>query len=625
MKRTSYALGLAALCITPSLPGADRPTLQSLGIAVDNAGHQRPADFATKMAKGIKLDQAKHGCNWAVRPEIYAFPDGVVYTAPGLANYNVFTLDTVLAKGCSIPSELFPGSSGLATVSYENQVDMNASYAVLTLPNLKLDDQGNAVYKVGDRNKEASSTLVADMQKGLQLTQAQHACKWASRPFIYVFADGVVYLNADGKNYNIFSHKEATNQGCKLPKVQAASLKPVAYYKTSETGDMSTMDDATAMDMAADMGMDDMVTTKPTDMDTGSASNDMTPATSVIRTDILETNLKKEYCEGQWSYIDQYTITRQRFDKVEIRTPTPRKTGHFVQIVDVAGGVKTLRFPVTNTKYFSKSQGAGYAESYIHAVNSAACQQNAPLQQITTTGDNPAFQVTLALNSSMLKDSNNQNLSPFISASLIHNPGYCSDHEGSGSFRRCNQRTVTDFCEVKYYNVIRNEKIVVEDVITYTDKTSPETVTINKLRATKPGLTKADILNPENTIPDDDGFTLRGKPHTFTCLSGDDKPLATEADVQERYKFLDANIHQYEVAAAFDNFCQPFEAPDCSISKDPGFIALMKNNWGLYQEKFMFLTPEQRQSIVERHQKFPTYVYEGHKPVLVPLDIDVED
>jgi hypothetical protein len=101
-------------CVLPASMGSNsatvvpagssgRPSLASLGIAVDNRNHRRPADFESLMARGQRVSQAEHGCSWAVRPLIYVFSDGVVYANFQGDDYNVFDLDTVRRHGCRLP------------------------------------------------------------------------------------------------------------------------------------------------------------------------------------------------------------------------------------------------------------------------------------------------------------------------------------------------------------------------------------------------------------------------------------------------------------------------------------------------------------------------------------------
>jgi hypothetical protein len=91
-------------CVIPGASSSGKKTLASMGYAVDNTGHKRPANFVADMSHGIQMTQSEHKCSWAVRPLIYVFPDGVVYANNSGDDYNVFDISTVKSKGCVLPS-----------------------------------------------------------------------------------------------------------------------------------------------------------------------------------------------------------------------------------------------------------------------------------------------------------------------------------------------------------------------------------------------------------------------------------------------------------------------------------------------------------------------------------------
>lgn len=190
----------------PQDPGDDNPqvgsypTLQSLGYRVDNANHQRPMTFEFDMARGKQITQREHQCSWAVRPLIYVFPDGVVYATHDGADYNIFTYEVVRRQGCYIPP-----------LSQDNDEEPDDDMGT-SIPNLS--DMG---YTVDNANHRRPPTFDRDMNRGKQITQAEHQCSWATRPLIYVFPDGIVYANFGGGDYNIFTYETVLRHGCYIP------------------------------------------------------------------------------------------------------------------------------------------------------------------------------------------------------------------------------------------------------------------------------------------------------------------------------------------------------------------------------------------------------------------------
>jgi hypothetical protein len=182
---------------TPN-PGSSTgmPRLASLGLVVDNANHRRPADFASIVARGVQMTQSEHQCAWAVRPLIYVFADGVIYAERQGNDYNVFDLATVRRHGCALPSGMDAGASAVAS------------------PRPSLASLGIVV---DNRNHTRPGNFESLMAQGRQLSQAEHACSWAVRPLIYAFADGVVYANFQGNDYNVFDLDTVRRHGCRLP------------------------------------------------------------------------------------------------------------------------------------------------------------------------------------------------------------------------------------------------------------------------------------------------------------------------------------------------------------------------------------------------------------------------
>lgn len=186
------------------------PSLRELGYPTDdqNRGiHQQPIHnpekFFYDMAKGYGSSQQEQACNWAARPYIYVFSDAVVYVSSDLTNYNVFSHQVVRNQGCRLPQVTYTD-----TMSFERQVEAP-----------KLQDLG---YQLNARQVpiQDAMTFFNDMTKGYQSSQEEQNCAWAVRPNIYVFADGVVYVDSNRSNYNIFTLETSRLFGCFVPHVE---------------------------------------------------------------------------------------------------------------------------------------------------------------------------------------------------------------------------------------------------------------------------------------------------------------------------------------------------------------------------------------------------------------------
>ena len=193
--------------------GTPIPSLASFGIALTNGNQPLPASWSTLRNAGLKLTPAQQGCNWAVRPNIYAFTDGVVYADAAETNINVFSHDMVRSFGCIVPpingqSVQAPVTEPLRDNPYKGEGQRYEAPA--------LADFGVAV----DNASHPRDSHFHDMVRGaVRIKQAAHVCKWAVRPLIYVFADGIVYSKIDGTDFNVFSFDTARANGCFIPTV----------------------------------------------------------------------------------------------------------------------------------------------------------------------------------------------------------------------------------------------------------------------------------------------------------------------------------------------------------------------------------------------------------------------
>jgi hypothetical protein len=609
MNKLSTTLGLLTLVALPAARAAALPSVTTMGVAVkDQTNIAKPADFAQKVAGATKLDQARHGCNWASLPEIYAFADALVYTKPGSNNFNVFTADTANSRGCALPSEVQRDlSSDLAAVSYENQADMSASYSLVSITDVKKVKSGNktvSYYNIGDRQKAAPATFVSDIKTGLQITQAQHGCKdWATRPFIFVFSDAVAYVNSQATDVNVFSIDEVKAKGCNVPSVRAGDRRNISFTSMTDV----------PPEMAAETGLDDV--NQKMDGTTGDESMSVSTPTA------LKDNLNRGFCAGRWTYFDKWTVFDVDYSKFTIEVTDAILTGAFKQAVD-RSAVRTIRFPVTYSKYYAAgdSGARGSATRFAHVTASGICNSDAKLQTITTKGLD-VFKETLPLGSDHLVDSNDRSVHAFKEAVTIPGAEVCSNHVQSAGKRVCNRVTVTDTCEVRYYDVVREQVVITKTYTKNIDVKDSKARTITALRSTVPGITKTQIKDPSNTVLDSSGQSIQGEIFNMTCNTGDDKPVETMVDIQARYNFLEYNIKQAELGAPMTPGCESINSPDCSLTQDSDFVGFMKNFWGLHQEYNDMLTPEQRNAIRDRHILFPKYIFPGDEEIIV---VDVE-
>jgi hypothetical protein len=190
------------------------PTLSSLGIRATNGRQAIPGNWQTLKTLGVKVEPSYQACNWVTRPSIYAFPDGVVYANAAESDINVFDHQTVRKFGCLLPAI--------------NGVSVQAPVTEPLNPTNTYSGEGRR-YVAGSL---ASFGVVADdrghgrdgrfeemVSKAVRISQADHGCKWAVLPLIYVFTDGIAYASIGGTELNIFSHQTARNHGCFVPSV----------------------------------------------------------------------------------------------------------------------------------------------------------------------------------------------------------------------------------------------------------------------------------------------------------------------------------------------------------------------------------------------------------------------
>jgi hypothetical protein len=610
MKKLLTLMSSLTLTALPAAKAAAFPSISTLGLTVkDQTNIAKPMDFEAKVAQAVKLDQSRHGCTWASLPEIYAFADAVVYTKSGSSSFNVFTPDTANSRGCALPQELQSElNSNFAAVSYENQADMGASYSLVSITDvktLKSGDTKSSYYNIGDRQKAAPPTLLSDMKTGLQLTQAQHGCKeWATRPFIFVFSDAVAYVNSQATDVNVFSIDEVKAKGCNVPNVRLGDRRNILS---------TTSMDLAAPEMVAEAGLDD-VNQK---IEAAQESQMM----SVSTPNALKDNLKRGFCAGRWTYFDKWTVFDVDYSKFTIEVTDALLTGAFKQSVD-RSALRTLRFPVSYSKYFTAGDGAARASAarFAHVTATGVCNHDAGLQTITTKGLD-VFKETLPLNSDQLVDSNDRSVRALKEVVTIPGSEVCSNHVQRAGKSVCNRVTVTDTCEVRYYDVVREQVVITKTYTKNIDVKDSKPRTITALRSTVPGITRTQLKDPSNTLLDANDQSTQGEIFNATCNTGDDKPLETMADIQARFNFLEYNIKQVELGATMTPGCETVNSPDCTLTQEPDFVGFVKNFWGLHQEFNDKLTPEQREAIRQRHILFPKYIFPGHEEILV-IDVD---
>ncbi len=237
--------------------GNQVPTLASLGVSFGN-GQPTPANWEYIKAVGVRVDPKYHACTWAVRPIILAFPDGVIYANNDEQNLNVFDHQLVRSFGCIVPS--INGRSVQAPVTEPLNKDNTYTgesrrYQAASLASFGLYADGKSHPRDGRFNEI--------MAKALRIAQIDHRCKWAVRPLIYVFTDGIAYASIGGTDFNLFPADTVRGQGCFVPAVAPLGTSvPSSPIDMPSTDNMPTgipgpgVDPSSGMDMGSSAGVD---------------------------------------------------------------------------------------------------------------------------------------------------------------------------------------------------------------------------------------------------------------------------------------------------------------------------------------------------------------------------------
>ncbi|WP_132326137.1 hypothetical protein [Pseudobacteriovorax antillogorgiicola] len=119
---------------------------------------------------GMEIDQT---CQWAQLPFRYQFEEGVVYINSAKTLYNFFSYDVVKSRRCSVKN------------------------AKLSNGTMLFDRESASAYILNSKAQVARDfavTIEIEEKLARYGTQVTQDCQFASRPFIYRFDDGYVYL-----------------------------------------------------------------------------------------------------------------------------------------------------------------------------------------------------------------------------------------------------------------------------------------------------------------------------------------------------------------------------------------------------------------------------------------------
>ncbi len=198
---------LADLKATQTWDGTS--SLKSLGYTY-GSNQPLPPNFAVDRLKAEKITQETHKCSWAVRPMIYAFPDGVIYQFVGGSTINVYSYNKANTQGCYLPKTLADQAPSYAMVCGLNPMnpDPKARFTLVQLGHLN----GTGVNKVLDAN------MLKDLEtNGKPVTRASFKCIFATRNRILQFEDGFAFIDDDCTNVNFFSNQSVKDRGCVIP------------------------------------------------------------------------------------------------------------------------------------------------------------------------------------------------------------------------------------------------------------------------------------------------------------------------------------------------------------------------------------------------------------------------
>jgi hypothetical protein len=198
---------LADLKATQSWDGMT--SIKSLGYSF-GSNLPVPATFAADLQKSEKITQETHRCSWAVRPMIYAFPDGVIYRFVGGNTINIYTFNKAIAQGCYLPKKLSDAATNYGLVC--GRIAMNPDPSTrFTLAQLGLLPE-TGVNRVLDGN-----LLNSIETNGKPVTRASFKCTYVSRNRILQFSDGFAFIDDDCTNVNLITNQVVKDRGCVIP------------------------------------------------------------------------------------------------------------------------------------------------------------------------------------------------------------------------------------------------------------------------------------------------------------------------------------------------------------------------------------------------------------------------
>ncbi|HET9239953.1 MAG TPA: hypothetical protein VFO10_22015 [Oligoflexus sp.] len=198
---------LASLKTTQTWDGTT--SLKSLGYPL-GSNLPLPANFTADTLKAEKITQATHACTWAVRPMIYAFPDGVIYQFVGGNTINVYSYNKAIAQGCYLPKALADAAGNYGLVCGRNPMNPDP------LTRNSLTELG--LLPATPANRALDAALLMSLEtNGKPLSKASLKCTFASRNRILQFADGIAFIDDDCTNVNIFTNQLVKDRNCTIP------------------------------------------------------------------------------------------------------------------------------------------------------------------------------------------------------------------------------------------------------------------------------------------------------------------------------------------------------------------------------------------------------------------------
>jgi hypothetical protein len=173
--------------------------------------------FAIDKTKAEKITQEAHKCDWAVRPLIYAFPDGVAYQLINSDSINFFSYNQVKAMGCILPPNITTEAEKIAPKCALTAINPDPAQRQ------SLNDLG--LLPTSSMTLLVDQPLVDQLEtSGVLRLRADFNCPFAAVRFgrILQFSDGAAFFDGYCGKAEFFTNQYLLDKQCTIPPLVSA-------------------------------------------------------------------------------------------------------------------------------------------------------------------------------------------------------------------------------------------------------------------------------------------------------------------------------------------------------------------------------------------------------------------